>query len=47
MKKHYKIKEVNKTKLKSYLKDATTTNNKRSSECSRVQHSNPKHNNLH
>ena len=30
MKKHYKIKEVNKTKLKSYLKDADTTNNKRS-----------------
>ena len=28
MKKHYKPKKVNITKLKSYLKDATTTTNK-------------------
>jgi hypothetical protein len=28
MKKYYKVKEKNKTKLKTYLKDADTTNNK-------------------
>ena len=28
MKKNYKVKEVNKTKLKSYLKDGNKTNNK-------------------
>ena len=47
MKKHYKTKKVNITKLKSYLKDADTTNNKGSSTGSRSKYNNPKHNNLH
>jgi len=47
MKKHYKTKKVNITKLKSYLKDADTTNNKGSSKCSRIKRNNSKHNNLH
>ena len=34
MKKYYKIKKVNITKLKTYLKDADTTNNKGSRKCS-------------
>ena len=47
MKKNYKVKEVNKTKLKSYLKDANTTDNKRSRTGSRNKCSNTKHNDLH
>ena len=33
--------------IKSYLKDADTTNNKGSSTGSRSKYNNPKHNNLH
>ena len=47
MKKYYKPKKVNITKLKSYLKDGNTTNNKRSSKCSRSKCNNPKHNDFH
>ena len=47
MKKHYKTKKVNITKLKSYLKDAITTTDKGSSKCSRVKRNNTKHNDLH
>jgi hypothetical protein len=47
MKKHYKVKEENKTKLKSYLKDATKTDNKGGGRSARSKHSNPKHNDLH
>ena len=47
MKKHYKIKEGNKTKLKSYLKDADTTNNKRSRRSSSSKRNNSKRNDLH
>ena len=47
MKKYYKVKDKNKTKLKSYLKDANTTNNKRNCKCSRCKCNNTKHNDLH
>jgi hypothetical protein len=47
MKKHYKVKKVNITKLKTYLKDATKTDNKGSRGSDRVQQHNIKHNNLH
>ena len=47
MKKHYKIKKVNITKLKTYLKDAIQTDNKGSRRGDRVQQHNIKHNNLH
>ena len=47
MKKHYKPKKLNITKLKSYLKDANTTTDKGSSKCSRVKRNNTKHNDLH
>ena len=47
MKKHYKVKEKNKTKLKSYLKDGIITANKRSRTGSRNKCSNTKHNDLH
>ena len=33
MKKTYKVKEKNKTKLKEYLKDGTKTTSKRSRRC--------------
>jgi hypothetical protein len=33
MKKNYKVKEINKTKLKSYLKDGTKTTSKGSRGC--------------
>jgi hypothetical protein len=47
MKKHYKVKETNKLKLKSYLKDATKTDNKRSGRSARRKHGNTKHNDLY
>ena len=47
MKKHYKVKKVNITKLKSYLKDATTTDNKGNRTSSRSKYRNTKHNDLH
>ena len=38
MKKHYKVKDKNKTKLKSYLKDGTKTTSKRSRRCTDIKH---------
>ena len=42
MKKTYKVKEKNKTKLKSYLKDGTKTTSKRSRGCTDTKHDNIK-----
>ena len=42
MKKNYKVKEVNKTKLKSYLKNGTKTTGKRSRRCTDIKHNNIK-----
>ena len=42
MKKHYKVKDKNKTKLKSYLKDGTKTISKRGRGCTCNKHNNPK-----
>ena len=42
MKKTYKVKEKNKTKLKAYLKDGTKTTSKRSGRCTDIKHDNPK-----
>ena len=46
MKKNYKVKEVNKTKLKSYLKDGTKTTSKGSGGCTDIKYNNPKCRNL-
>ena len=42
MKKTYKVKEKNKTKLKEYLKDGTKTTSKGSRRCTDIKHNNPK-----
>ena len=42
MKKTYKVKEKNKTKLKAYLKDGTKTTSKGGRRCSDIKHNNPK-----
>ena len=47
MKKHYKTKPKNITKLKSYLKDAITTNNKGNRRSSNSKRNDIKHNDLH
>ena len=47
MKKHYKPKKGNITKLKSYLKDADTTNNKRSRRSSSNKRNDIKRNDFH
>ena len=47
MKKYYKVKEKNKTKLKTYLKDANQTDNKRNRGSDRSKQYNPKCNDLH
>ena len=47
MKKHYKVKKVNITKLKSYLKDANTTNNKGSRRSFSSKWNDIKRNDLH
>ena len=47
MKKHYKTKPKNITKLKTYLKDAIKTDNKGSRRSSRGEQRDPKHNNIH
>ena len=47
MKKRYKVKEVNKTKLKSYLRNANTKNNTGQSGGSSSKRNSPKRNNLH
>ncbi len=46
MKKHYKTKPKNITKLKTYI-NATQTDNKGSRGSARSKQRNPKHNNLH
>ena len=47
MKKNYKVKEKNKTKLKSYLKDGTKTTSKGSRGRTNSKHDNTKCSNLH
>ena len=42
MKKTYKVKEKNKTKLKAYLKDGTKSTSKGSRGCTCTKHNNPK-----
>ena len=42
MKKHYKVKDKNKTKLKAYLKDGTKTTSKRGRRCTDIKHDNTK-----
>ena len=46
MKKTYKVKEKNKTKLKSYLKDGVKTTSKRGGRCTDIKHNNTKCSNL-
>ena len=43
MKKNYKVKEVNKTKLKAYLKDGTKSTSKGSGRCSDTKFNNIKY----
>ena len=43
MKKTYKVKEKNKTKLKAYLKDGTKSTSKGSGRCSDTKLNNIKH----
>ena len=47
MKKYYKVKEKNKTKLKSYLKDGTKTTSKGSRGRTNSKHDNTKCSDLH
>ena len=47
MKKHYKTKPINITKLKTYLKDANKTDSKRSRRSSGSERNNTKRNDLH
>ena len=47
MKKTYKVKEKNKTKLKSYLKDGTKTTSKRGRRCTDPKHNNTKRSDFH
>ena len=42
MKKNYKVKEKNKTKLKAYLKDGTKTTSKRGGRCTDIKYDNIK-----
>ena len=46
MKKNYKVKEINKTKLKSYLKDGNKTTSKGSGRCTRNKRNNSEHSNI-
>ena len=46
MKKNYKVKEKNKTKLKAYLKDGTKRTSKGSRRCSDIKHDNTKRSNF-
>ena len=46
MKRNYKVKEKNKIKLKSYLKDGTKTISKRSRGCTCTKHYNIKRSDL-
>ena len=47
MKKTYKVKEKNKTKLKAYLKDGTKTISKGGRGCSDIKYNDIKRSNLH
>ena len=47
MKKHYKPKQINITKLKTYLKDAIKTDSKRNNRSSGSKCNNTKRNDLH
>jgi hypothetical protein len=47
MKKYYKTKPKNITKLKTYLQDAIQTDNKGGGRSVRSKHSDTKHNNVH
>ena len=47
MKKHYKTKPINITKLKTYLKDAIKTDNKGNRRSDRSKQCNTKRNDLH
>ena len=42
MKKNYKVKEINKTKLKSYLKDGNKTTSKGGRRRITIKHNSPK-----
>ena len=42
MKKTYKVKEKNKTKLKAYLKDGIKTTSIRNGRCNNIKYSNSK-----
>ena len=46
MKKTYKVKEKNKTKLKAYLKDGTKTTSKGSRRCNSLKYNNPQRSNI-
>tara|TARA_R110000764_G_scaffold221234_1_gene309606 strand:+ start:538 stop:681 length:144 start_codon:yes stop_codon:yes gene_type:complete len=46
MKKTYKVKEKNKTKLKAYLKDGTKSTSKGSGRCSDTKHNGTKRSNI-
>ena len=46
MKKNYKVKEKNKTKLKSYLKNGTKTTRKGSGGCTCNKRNNSQHNDI-
>ena len=46
MKKTYRVKEKNKTKLKAYLKDGTKTTSKGSGRCCCIKHNNIKRGNI-
>tara|TARA_R110002020_G_scaffold320876_1_gene536774 strand:- start:356 stop:499 length:144 start_codon:yes stop_codon:yes gene_type:complete len=46
MKKHYKVKEKNITKLKEYLKDGNKSSSKRSGECTSDKHNRSKRSNI-
>ena len=46
MKKTYKVKEKNKTKLKAYLKDGTKTTSKGNRGCTDIKFNNPKCRNI-
>lgn len=46
MRKRYKVKEKNLTKLKAYLKDGTKNNSERSRRCISSKHDSPKRHNV-
>ena len=46
MTKTYKVKEINKTKLKAYLKDGVKTTSKGNRGCTHIKFNNPKRSNI-